>query len=42
MAGDNRDPRRNPQLAARNRRTAIILALVAVLVYAVYVLNFLK
>jgi len=40
MAEGSNDPRTNPALAARNRRTAIVLALVAVTVYVVFFLGY--
>ena len=42
MPAPRLDPQQDPELAARNRRTAIILAVVAVLVYAVFVLRYLR
>lgn len=39
MTGSGNDPRTNPELAARNRRTAILLALLAVGVYVIFVVG---
>lgn len=39
MTAQNNDPRTNPALAARNRRTAIVLALLAVAVYVVFIVG---
>lgn len=39
MTETGNDPRMNPGLAARNRRTAIVLALVAVAVYVLFILG---
>ena len=40
MNEGSNDPRTNPGLAARNRRTAILLALVALSVYLVFFLGY--
>lgn len=38
MGEYSNDPRTNPGLAARNRRTAVVLALVALGVYVIFFL----
>ena len=40
MGEGSNDPRTNPGLAARNRRTAIVLALVAISVYVIFFLGY--
>ena len=40
MGEGGNDPRTNPELAARNRRLAIVLALVAVGVYVIFFLGY--
>jgi hypothetical protein len=40
MAVSGSDPARNPALAARNRRTAIVLGLVALGVYVLFFLGY--
>ncbi len=40
MGEGGNDPRTNPGLAARNRRTAIALALVALGVYVIFFLGY--
>ncbi len=40
MGAPSNDPRTNPELAARNRRTAVGLALVALTVYVVFFLGY--
>jgi hypothetical protein len=40
MQASSNDPARNPGLAARNRRTAIVLGLVAAGIYVLFFLGY--
>lgn len=40
MGALSNDPRTNPELAARNRRTAVVLGLVALGVYLIFFLGY--
>lgn len=40
MGAPGNDPRTNPELAARNRRTAVVLGLVALAVYVIFFLGY--